>query len=230
MNKRNKLKQQDVIDICNLAAGGLPLQDIARQFDVHPSTISRIVSGKAWGVSTDVRHEEGLIPLRQRVGTGIEEEANQARRSSRIPQPIPDETSDSRDESRRSELELIEQRRRSIENLGDAAGDGITSDLEAALTRNELQRIPDKTERVDYGRTGRTKKVRQDRTRSFQQIYERLPLSPLCERAAATEDTRLKAAIERVFNALPEESWTSEQAGRLVAQVYEELAGEEKDG
>jgi transposase-like protein len=48
-NVRARLSENDIEAIFEMYAGGAGVREIARRFDVAPSTISRLLRGKTWG-------------------------------------------------------------------------------------------------------------------------------------------------------------------------------------
>jgi transposase-like protein len=47
-NHRTNLEQEDLQRILDLRRDGVHVEDIAEKFDVHPSTVFRILQGKHW--------------------------------------------------------------------------------------------------------------------------------------------------------------------------------------
>jgi predicted DNA-binding protein YlxM (UPF0122 family) len=59
-NHNTKFTEEDVLEILQLINAGIPLKEIAEKFDVKPSVITGIKTGKTWSWLTKIEYKSSL--------------------------------------------------------------------------------------------------------------------------------------------------------------------------
>ncbi len=224
-DRRSKLSRADIPEIQKMADDFIPLCEIAARYKVHPSTISRAVAGKTWTGLTSTKNTDSILQFVKEKKNGNQN--YDTRTTPRVPKDEGPPPSDEIAAIKELEQTILSNRRR-LEELGDAAADGIERDLERSVlsenvhTRTKLQRKKRDHSARSAADLSRGKRV------TLEDILSIDPSNATAQAALDSGDEGWKTAVEIAAGLLPASIYPTGQFTAVVRDIKRKIEEETK--